>query len=208
MTRLPLRGVYVILHTASQHGYVGCSDNIERRWRSHLLMLAGGTHPSGALQRLWQQDGRDAFRFELLEADAPNVVLRPREERWMRLYAGRLLNSMPDNRHGPESRQNMSEAAIEAWERRHELGTDTLSLEARREIARTTRLWARQLVVRAQKHLIAKRTGAAANFRTPEAIAKNAAALRGVPKSPSHRAAMKATHTSGTCRCHPRKEGQ
>jgi GIY-YIG catalytic domain len=206
VTRVPLRGVYIILHTASQQGYVGCSDDVESRWRSHLLMLASGSHPSRALQRLWQQDGRDAFRFTILEVDAPHIALRPREELWMRVYDGRLLNSMPGNRHGAESRANMSEAAIEAWERRHQLGTDSLSLEARREIARTTRQWARQLVVRAQKHLIAKRTNAAANFRTPEAIVRNAAALRGVPKSPSHRAAMKATHTSGTCRCHPRKE--
>ncbi|HEY1292899.1 MAG TPA: GIY-YIG nuclease family protein [Chloroflexota bacterium] len=206
MTRQPLRGVYAIVHTASRQAYVGCTDDIESRWRWHLLHLAAGKHHSPALLAAWTEHGRDAFDFRILELVLPARPLRPREEFWMKAFGGRLYNAMPDNRHGPESRAAMSRAQLLAWERRYLEGRDTLSLETRREIARTTARWARQLVVRAQKHLSAIRQDAAANFRSPEAIAKNAAALRGVPKSPSHRAAMQARHTSGTCKCHPRKD--
>lgn len=203
MTRQPLRGVYAIVHAETNRAYVGCTEDIEARWRWHLLHLAAGTHHSPALLAAWLEHGRGAFEFRLLEIVQPERVLRTREEVWMRVFGGRLFNAMPDNRHGPESRAAMSRAQLAAWERRYLEGRDTLSLETRREIARTTRLWARQLVVRAHKRLSAIRQDAQANFRTPEAIARNAAALRGVPKSPSHRAAMKARHTSGTCRCHP-----
>lgn len=160
-----------------------------------------GARPYALLYQALQQR-------QLLELVLPERPLRPREEFWMRAYAGRLFNAMPDNRHGPESRAAMSRSQIVAWERRYEEGRDSLSLETRREIARTTRIWARQLVVRAHKRLSAIKTNVAANFRTASALEKNATALRGVPKSPAHRAAMRATHPSAVCRCHPRKETQ
>jgi group I intron endonuclease len=198
--------VYVIRHHPSGQVYVGCSDDIEVRWRGHLQQLSSGHHPSRPLQRAWDADGRTAFSFDILELTPPDVDLRGREEAWMRVYSGKLLNSMPDNRHGEESRANMSDSAIRAWQQRHDEGTDFVPIETRREVARMTQLWARQLTVRAHKRLIALRQNAAANFRTPEALANNAAKLRGRPKSAAHRAAMKLTHSSGTCRCHPRKE--
>lgn len=199
------RGVYAIIHTATGRAYVGCSGDIDARWLWHQQHLAAGRHHSRQLQRAWTAHGSAAFTFAVLEDVAPGVALRPREEWWMRAYAARLLNAMPENRHGAESRAAMSKSQTEAWQLRYAEGRERATPEARAEIARGTRRWASQLRVRAQKSLAARKTNAAANFRTPEALAKNAEALRGVPKSAAHRAAMKLAHSSGACRCHPRK---
>jgi hypothetical protein len=200
------RGVYAIVHKPSGWAYIGCSENVQHRWRSHRLQLKAGRHHSPALQAAWDRDGAAAFECKLLEPVPAPFQMVPRENAHMRLFVGRLFNAMPENRHGPESKAAMSESQLEAWDERHATGNDKASLETKQKISRGTRQWARRPSVRRQKSRIARETLAAANFRTPEALRKNAEALRGTPKTPAHRAAMKLKHSSGTCKCHPKRE--
>jgi group I intron endonuclease len=74
-------GIYVIRNLKTGNVYVGSSDNIERRVRAHINLLARGRHHSIKLQRAWDKHGSDLFAFETLEvvADVERLVEREQE---------------------------------------------------------------------------------------------------------------------------------
>lgn len=60
-------GIYKIQNNVTGKVYIGCSYNIEKRWKSHLYMLRKGTHHSTKLQNSWDMYGEESFKFEILE---------------------------------------------------------------------------------------------------------------------------------------------
>lgn len=60
-------GVYLITCKVNNKKYVGCSNNIDRRWAWHRSNLRNGTHHNQHLQRAWNKYGSEAFVFTLLE---------------------------------------------------------------------------------------------------------------------------------------------
>jgi group I intron endonuclease len=66
-------GIYKIQNLVTGKVYIGCSYNIEKRWRSHLYMLRKGTHHSNKLQNSWNLYGEGNFKFEILEGVSPSI---------------------------------------------------------------------------------------------------------------------------------------
>jgi GIY-YIG catalytic domain len=58
-------GVYRI--TGPSRVYVGSSDDIPRRWKSHLSQLRGGRHHNYRLQAAWNEHGEAAFAFTVMK---------------------------------------------------------------------------------------------------------------------------------------------
>lgn len=73
-------GIYVIRNLKTGNVYVGSSDNIERRVRAHMNLLARGRHHSIKLQRAWDKHGAELFAFETLEVVTDVAKLIEREQ--------------------------------------------------------------------------------------------------------------------------------
>lgn len=66
-------GIYVIWdrnHTC----YIGQSLNVGERWRHHFNALVLNNHANSALQDAWNENGEKFFRFDLLQADLPELL--------------------------------------------------------------------------------------------------------------------------------------
>lgn len=59
-------GVYKISNKKSGRFYIGYSTNIERRFCVHRSKLKNGCHDNIFLQRAYDLDGHDAFKFEII----------------------------------------------------------------------------------------------------------------------------------------------
>lgn len=112
-------GVYHIRHRDSGRAYVGAAENVQKRWKDHVRMLAAGDHHSSKLQVAWDQHGAEAFDWTLAETVSDVSQLRAREQAWIDLMrafeAGFNMRPTADSmlgfRHRPES--------IEATRRSH-----------------------------------------------------------------------------------------
>ncbi len=58
-------GVYKITNTVNGKFYIGASNNIAKRWRSHKRDLNKQTHHNKYLQRAWNKHSELAFIFEV-----------------------------------------------------------------------------------------------------------------------------------------------
>ena len=66
-------GVYKITNKINGKFYIGSSNNIERRWYNHKLLLTEGTHDNQHLQNAWNLYGNNNFSFEIIEECLPEV---------------------------------------------------------------------------------------------------------------------------------------
>lgn len=73
-------GIYAIRNTINDKCYIGSAENIWRRMSAHRSLLAKGTHHSRKLQRAWDKYGANVFVFELVEAVAQVDSLLDREQ--------------------------------------------------------------------------------------------------------------------------------
>ena len=73
-----MQGIYKIVNTMNGDCYVGSSNKIEVRKRSHRFYLRAGTHYNPRLQKSWAEYGEAAFIFEILEEviDFDQLLLR------------------------------------------------------------------------------------------------------------------------------------
>lgn len=60
-------GVYCILNLVNGKHYVGSSQNIRIRWRTHQGLLKRNKHHCLKLQRAWNKYGESNFRLDILE---------------------------------------------------------------------------------------------------------------------------------------------
>jgi group I intron endonuclease len=67
MIRQKVSGIYKIINTINNKYYVGSSYDIYYRWRKHKEKLNKNKHHSIKLQRSWNRDGKDSFRFTIIE---------------------------------------------------------------------------------------------------------------------------------------------
>lgn len=92
---MPTCGIYAWIHEPTGRRYIGQSCKIESRRSEHRSRLNKGTNPCIVLQLAWAKYGEAAFRFEVVEECARDV-LTEREQHWMDYYrAGGLLNAAP-----------------------------------------------------------------------------------------------------------------
>ncbi len=75
-TNIPsLSGIYSIVNTKSGKCYVGSAIDLKRRAYEHLSSLRKGNHFNRYLQRSWNKNGEELFRFEVLELCQPEDLL-------------------------------------------------------------------------------------------------------------------------------------
>lgn len=75
-------GVYGIQNTLTGEWYVGQSQNVGKRFTTHLRNLAAGHHENEHLQRSFNKYGGDHFTFQVLER-CPVAELDEREVKWI-----------------------------------------------------------------------------------------------------------------------------
>ena len=59
--------LYQIKNKITSYKYIGCSKNIDKRWREHERSLSKNKHHCLHLQRAWNKYGAELFEFEILQ---------------------------------------------------------------------------------------------------------------------------------------------
>ena len=113
------QGVYERINRLDGYAYTGSSSNIERRQLAHLSMLNREKHHCTALQAAWDKDGKDAFKFcivEIVENPAMLVVVEQGRIN-KRIAEGKSYNTaqnaespMAGRTHTTKSKQKMSDS--------------------------------------------------------------------------------------------------
>src|ERR1700722_12293700 len=89
----PVRvGVYMI--TGPGRVYIGSSDDMLRRWKSHLSQLRDGRDHNYRLQAAWNEHGEAAFAFTVVEevADLADLIAAEQRQLNAALCAGPVYN--------------------------------------------------------------------------------------------------------------------
>lgn len=81
LMRPPATGGIYRINGPEGRVYIGSSDNVRRRWKSHKSQLRRSEHHNGALQLDWNELGESAFTFALLEEIADPARLVAAEQR-------------------------------------------------------------------------------------------------------------------------------
>ena len=63
--------IYIIKCKINNKVYVGCTEDINKRWWNHRTYLRNGTHNSKKLQEDWNKYGEDNFEFEVIQECEP-----------------------------------------------------------------------------------------------------------------------------------------
>ncbi len=75
-------GIYLITCTVTDKVYVGSTNDLYRRWRSHRSQLRAGLHSNPHLQNAWNKYGESAFTFSVLEK-CDDAKLIEREQHYL-----------------------------------------------------------------------------------------------------------------------------
>lgn len=81
-----MRLVYRIICIPTQQSYVGETGNYKTRKNKHLIDLYHGIHSSPKLQHAYNEYGKDAFTFEVIENDIPDDQSENREAYWIQFF--------------------------------------------------------------------------------------------------------------------------
>lgn len=60
-------GIYCIENLVNHKKYIGQSNDIEHRWKTHKYALNSGCHDNDYLQKSWNKYGCENFRFYIIE---------------------------------------------------------------------------------------------------------------------------------------------
>jgi group I intron endonuclease len=110
-------GVYMIRNKENGKAYIGSSNNIDRRWRTHLNQLNKNCHVNRYLQRSWNKYGSDCFTFEILEACSEEMLIE-REQWYLDNHrphfniATSASAPMKGQTHPPETRRKISRSLL------------------------------------------------------------------------------------------------
>ena len=81
-----LSGVYRITCVANNKTYIGSSDNIMRRLKTHERELKKGSHNNRLMQKDYEKYGAEFFEFRVLFKDIPKDKLTAYEKVGIYLY--------------------------------------------------------------------------------------------------------------------------
>jgi group I intron endonuclease len=60
-------GIYKIVNIINKKVYIGSSEDIEFRWKQHIILLRNRKHNNVRLQRAWDTYGEEAFAFKIIK---------------------------------------------------------------------------------------------------------------------------------------------
>jgi len=78
-----IQGIYLIKNIINGKIYIGQSNNIKIRWRSHRSLLKKGKHSNTHLQRSYDKHGKAAFSYIIYEQTED---LNEREYYWIQFF--------------------------------------------------------------------------------------------------------------------------
>ena len=81
-------GIYKIQCMKTSVVYIGSSENVERRWKTHKRELSGNYHCNDGLQDQWNWHGERSFIWEVIE-EVEVERLKIREQFWINYYRSR-----------------------------------------------------------------------------------------------------------------------
>lgn len=77
-------GIYGIKCVVNGKVYIGRSEDIRTRWRSHKNDLKSDRHINKQLQKDWNEFGEDSFEFKVI--DTPEGSLYKLEKKYIAMY--------------------------------------------------------------------------------------------------------------------------
>lgn len=113
-----LQGIYKIINTVNGKIYIGSSQDIKKRWKTHRAHLKGNYHHNIHLQNAWNKYGEGKFSFSILEKVNNTSKLVEQEQ----YYIDSLdpeYNIMPKagrSKFSEESKRRMSESTKGMYE--------------------------------------------------------------------------------------------
>lgn len=78
-------GIYMITCKKTKKIYIGLSKDMKGRFQTHLYHLKNGKHANIFMQRIYEEYGKEAFKFTILER-CPEDQMHERELFWMNHY--------------------------------------------------------------------------------------------------------------------------
>lgn len=80
-------GIYEIVNSKNEKRYIGSSKRIYARWSFHRSKLRANTHYNHYLQRAWNIDGEEIFKFNvIMECSAANLFIE--EQKLLDIHFG------------------------------------------------------------------------------------------------------------------------
>jgi group I intron endonuclease len=80
--------IYRIRNVVNEKFYVGSTNNVRERFRTHRKKLRSNKHHCAHLQSAWNKYGEDCFKFEILEV-VIDQDLQAVEDEWLAEYVGK-----------------------------------------------------------------------------------------------------------------------
>ena len=82
----PICGIYMIKCVANDKTYIGSSNDVMRRLKTHKRELKNGSHNNLLLQREYIKYGEDNFTFKIIDQNLPEEMLLAYEKVYMFIY--------------------------------------------------------------------------------------------------------------------------
>lgn len=73
--------IYEITNTITGFRYIGCTNNLERRWKEHKRHLQQGIHHNTHLQRAWNKYREESFNWKIILECPTEEVMFLQEKR-------------------------------------------------------------------------------------------------------------------------------
>lgn len=164
--------IYCIINIVNDKQYVGQTIDKDKRFKEHIKSLNGNYHYNKHLQRSWIAYGDDSFIFIVLE-NCPHRLLNEREQFWIDILnpeynMAPVAGSMLYYKHTEEAKVKMSEA------HKGKIQSDKFKFEMSQRL-------------KGNKFNIGKK-------HTKDHIETRMKSIRGISKSPEHRAKIAASN--------------
>jgi group I intron endonuclease len=78
--------IYCIENVINNKKYIGSTNNISKRWRSHRNLLKNNRHSNIHLQTAWNFYGEENFKFFVIEENIDILTLLLKEDYYINLY--------------------------------------------------------------------------------------------------------------------------
>lgn len=96
--RKPKRGIFIVKCATAGQTWVETSPNLDSARNGLWFALRLGSHPNRSLQTVWNEQGEDAFSFEILEQLDEDVsqlnvsdALKQKKREWIERLSSRAI---------------------------------------------------------------------------------------------------------------------